>query len=89
MNEDQARIIRLYQYLLSKEVYMKEQIISHEKAMRRKNPNADDTLALWLLLIKLECWQDFAGIYLVFRLFLFVSYRYLLSLLLFFRSYSL
>ena len=61
MNEDQARIIRLYQYLLSKEVYMKEQIISHEKAMRRKNPNADDTLTLWLLLIKLECWQEFAG----------------------------
>lgn len=61
MNEDQARIIRIYQYLLANDVFLKQQIIDRQKRVQRKNPHPDDVLALWIYLIKLEIWEEFAG----------------------------
>ena len=61
MNEDQARIIRIYQYLLANDVFLKQQIIDRQKRAQRKNPHPDDVLALWIYLIKLEIWEEFAG----------------------------
>ena len=58
MNDDQARIVRLYQYLLSKDVFIKNSIIDREKLIRRKNLYPDDFLALYLLYMELEIWQN-------------------------------
>lgn len=61
MNEDQARIIRIYQYLLSKDVFLKQQIIERQQRAQRKNPHPDDIFSLWFSLIKLEIWEEIAG----------------------------
>ena len=61
MNEDEARIIRIYQYLLSKDVYLKNNIVHNERYAIRKNPDADDVFDLWYSLIKLEIWKEIAG----------------------------
>lgn len=61
MNEDQARIVRIYQYLLSKDVFLKQQIIDRQKRAQRKNPQPDDIFSLWYALIKLQIWEEIAG----------------------------
>lgn len=61
MNEDQARIIRIYQFLLSKDVTIKNTIENNRKKVNKKNLETDDALDLWYSLIKLEIWQEFAG----------------------------
>lgn len=61
MNEDQARIIRIYQYLLAKDVFLKQQIIDRQKRAQRKNPHPDDIFSLWYALVKLEIWEEIAG----------------------------
>lgn len=61
MNEDQARIIRIYQYLLSKDVFLKQQIINKEMRTSKKNPHPEDVFALWYSMIKLEIWEEIAG----------------------------
>lgn len=61
MNEDQARLIRIYQYLLSKDVALKRIIGQCEKNVRRKNPFPDDVFDYWYSMIRLEFWQEIAG----------------------------
>ena len=57
MNEDQARI----QYLLSKDVFLKQQIIDRQQRAQRKIPHPDDVFSLWYAMIKLEIWEEIAG----------------------------
>lgn len=61
MNEDQARVMRVYQYLLAKDVFLKQQIIDLQKRAQRKYPHPDDIFSLWYSLIKLEIWEEIAG----------------------------
>lgn len=61
MNDDQAVILRIYQYLLSKEVILKQDIVYHESFMHYKKVRADDVFTYWLLLYRLKCWEEFAG----------------------------
>ena len=61
MNEDQARVMRVYQYLLAKDVFLKQQIIDRQKRAQRKHPHLDDIFALWYSLIKLEIWEEISG----------------------------
>ena len=61
MNEDEARVIRVYQYLLAKDVFLKQQIIDRQKRAQRKNPHPDDIFSLWFSLIKLEIWEEISG----------------------------
>lgn len=61
MNEDEARIIRIYQYLLAKDVLLKQQIIDRQKLAYRKNPHADDIFSFWFSLIRLEIWEEILG----------------------------
>ena len=61
LNEDQARVMRIYQYLLAKDVFLKQQIIDLQKRAHRKNLDSDDIFSLWYSLIKLEIWEEIAG----------------------------
>lgn len=61
MNEDEARVMRLIQYLLAKDVFLKQHIIDRQKRAQRKNPHPDDIFSLWYSLIKLEIWEEISG----------------------------
>lgn len=61
MNEDEARLVRLYQYLLSKEVSLQQTIQDIEKLLRRRNPLPEDVFAFFVALLRLEIWQEFSG----------------------------
>lgn len=61
MTDDEAKVIRLYQYFLTKEVMLKQQIQDKELRIRRKNPHPDDVFAFWLSLFRLDCWEQFSG----------------------------
>lgn len=60
MTDDQAKIIRLYQYFLTKEVMLKQQVQDRELRIRRKKPHPDDVFSYWLSLYRLNCWQEFS-----------------------------
>ena len=60
MNEDESRIIRIYQYLLSNDVYIKDRIYQTERRAICKNASKDDIFAYWLAKVRLECWEEFA-----------------------------
>ncbi len=59
MNDDQATLIRLYQYLLSKDVVIKGRIIDLRRNLQKKNPTSDDIYVLWYELTKVEIWEEF------------------------------
>lgn len=61
MNDDEAKIVRLYQYLLTKEVVLKQQVQDRERRLRRKNPHPDDVFSYWMSLLRLEFWSQISG----------------------------
>lgn len=60
MTNDEASLVRLYTYLLSKDVYLRNCIIDCEKLVNRKNVISDDILLLWISHVKYQCFKEFS-----------------------------
>ena len=61
MNDEQAVFVRIFQYLLAKESFLKQQIYNKEKLILRKNVSQEDIFDYWVALLKFDIWKDFAG----------------------------
>lgn len=61
MSDEEIRIFRIYQYLLAKDVQIKQKIVDRHKLAFRKHPHTDDVLAYYLMVIKAEFWEEIAG----------------------------
>lgn len=59
MDDYEARVIRIYQYLLSKDVALKQIITDKKRLMQSKNLDPADLLSLWESIIRLEIWDQF------------------------------
>lgn len=60
MNDDQARIVRIYQFLLSNGDFIRQNVKTITARVCRKKPSQDDVFALWYAMIKSEIWEEFA-----------------------------
>ena len=58
MNEYESLIVRLYQYLLAKDVLIKQDIITYENQIQKKKKTADDIFNYYLSLKRLEFWKE-------------------------------
>ena len=61
MNEDQARIMRIYQYLLSKDVQVKQEKIDKCWMCRKVNITSSEIIEYLVAYIKAEFWEEIAG----------------------------
>lgn len=59
MDDYEARVIRIYQYLLSKDVALKQRITDKKRLIQCNNLDPADLLSLWESIIRLEIWDQF------------------------------
>lgn len=58
MNDYESLIVRLYQYLLAKDVLIKQDIINYENQFQKKKKTADDIFKYYLAMKRLEFWKE-------------------------------
>lgn len=61
VNEDQARIMRISQYLLSKDVQVKQEVIDKCWMCRKVNITSAEIIEYLVAYIKAEFWEEIAG----------------------------
>ena len=61
MNDDQARVMRIYQYLLSKDVQVKQEQIDKCWMCRKVNITSAEIVEYLVAYIKAEFWEEVAG----------------------------
>ena len=60
MDDNSRRIVLLYEYLLSKDVYLKQSCVNKEEALLRKQKYADDIFEYYMSLVKYEIFKEFS-----------------------------
>lgn len=59
MNEDEARLVRIVQYLLSKDVHLKQELTNRERYTRCKDARSYDIYCYLLSFLKYEFFKEF------------------------------
>lgn len=59
MNDDQAKVVRIFQYLLCKEDILKHNLALRKNNAMRKDCYAEDIISYWYAYIKLEFFKEF------------------------------
>lgn len=61
MNNEQATIVRIYEYLLSKDVQIKQVLVDKRWGIQKKYPHSRDIYDYLIACITLEVWEEIAG----------------------------